>query len=96
MKSSRGYELVGSPAEADLLFEIRFTVIPDRRPTGFWSSNGTGDANDAVFRLEIRDPKMNALLRAYNEYMEWAILESNRNQEFRSGVGRHRDGRSGP
>ena len=82
MKSSGRYELVGSPAEADLLFEIRFTVIPDRRPTGFWSSNGSGYANDAVFRLEIRDPKMNALLWAYNQHMEWAILESNRNKNF--------------
>jgi hypothetical protein len=45
---------VGSPTEADLLFEVRFTVIPNRA------------AKDAVavFRLEIRDPKMNALLWA--------------------------------
>lgn len=28
MKSAGRYELVGSPADADLLFEIRFTVIP--------------------------------------------------------------------
>jgi hypothetical protein len=88
MKSSGGYELVGSPAEADLLFEIRFTVIPDRRPTGFWSSNGTGDANDAVFRLEIRDPKMNALLWAYNEHMEWAVLQSNRDKNFDQALAR--------
>ena len=75
---AQGYELVGSPAEADLLFEIRLTVIPDR------------DANRAVavFRLEIRDPKMNALLWAYNEYVEWAILESNRNKNFDQALAR--------
>ena len=28
LKSSGKYELVGSPAEADLLFEIRFSVVP--------------------------------------------------------------------
>lgn len=78
MKSSGGYELVGSPAEADLLFEIRFTVIPNR------------DANDAVavFRLEIRDPKMNALRWASNEFVEWAILESNRNKNFDQALAR--------
>jgi hypothetical protein len=79
MKTSGRYELMGSPAEADLLFEIRFTVIPGERP---------GDANDAVFRLEIRDPKMNALLWAYNEHMEWAVLASNRNKNFDQALAR--------
>jgi len=55
IKSSGRYELVGSPAEADLLFDIQFTVIPDKRPSGIWGSNGTSDNYDAVFRLEIRD-----------------------------------------
>jgi hypothetical protein len=88
MKSAGSYELVGSPAEADLLFEIRFTVIADRRPTGLWGSSGTGDANDAVFRLEIRDPKTTALLWAYNEHMEWAILGSNRDKNFDQALAR--------
>jgi len=82
LKSSGRYELVGSPAEADLLFDIRFMVVPDRRPTGFWGANGTADAYDAVFRLEIRDPKTTALLWAFNEHMEWALLKSNRNRNF--------------
>jgi hypothetical protein len=82
VKSSGRYELVGSPAEADLLFDIRFSVVPDRRPTGFWGANGTGDAYDAVFRVEIRDPKTTALLWAFNEHMEWALLRSNRNRNF--------------
>lgn len=34
MKNSGRYELVGSPSAADLIFDIRFTVVPDRRPTG--------------------------------------------------------------
>jgi hypothetical protein len=88
MKSAAHYELVGSPAEADLLFEVRFTVIPDKRPSGIWGTNGTGDANDAVFRLEVRDPKMNALLWAYNEHMEWAILQGNRNKNFDQALAR--------
>jgi len=87
MKSSPRYELVGSPAEADLLFEIRFTVVPDR-PTGVWGSRNAGDVNDAVFRLEIRDPKVNAPLWAYNEHMEWAALQSNRNKNFDQALAR--------
>jgi hypothetical protein len=82
IKSSGRYEIVGSPAEADLLFDIRFMVVPDRRPTGFWGANGTADAYDALFRLEIRDPKTTALLWAFNEHMEWALLKSNRNRNF--------------
>ncbi len=82
MRNSGRYELVGSPADADLVFEIRFTVVPDRRPTGFWGNNGTSDAYDAVFRLEIRDPKTTALLWAFNQHMEWALLKSNRNKNF--------------
>jgi hypothetical protein len=57
-------------------------VVPDRRPTGFWGANGTADAYDAVFRIEIRDPKTTALLWAFNEHMEWALLKSNRNRNF--------------
>jgi hypothetical protein len=88
MKSAGRYELVGSPADADLLFEVRFTVISDKRPTGLWGTNGTADANDAVFRLEIRDPKINALLWAYNEHMEWALLQGNRNKNFDQALAR--------
>ncbi len=82
LKSSGRYELVGSPAEADLLFDIRFSVVPDRRPTGFWGDKGTSDYYDAIFRLDIRDPKTTALLWAFNEHMEWALLKSNRNKNF--------------
>ena len=82
LKTAGRYDLVGSPAEADLLFEIHFMVVPDRRPTGFWGSNGSGDTYDALFRLEIRDPKTNALLWAFNEHMEWALLKANRNRNF--------------
>jgi len=82
MKNAAHYELEGSPAEADLLFEIRFTVIPDKRPTGLWGGNGSADSYDAIFRVEIRDPKMNALLWAFNEHMAWAALRGNRDKNF--------------
>jgi hypothetical protein len=75
MKSAGRYELVGSPAEADLLFEIRFLVQPFKGDT-------MGPAYDPQFRLEIRDPKTSALLWGFTEHMEWAILQGNRNRNF--------------
>jgi len=83
MKSAGRYELVGAPAEADLLFEIRFTVVPDKRPTGgILGNSGSGETYDALFRLEIRDPETTALLWAFNEHMEWATLKRNRDRNF--------------
>ncbi len=34
------------------------------------------------FRLEIRDPKTNALLWGFTEHVQWAILQGNRNKNF--------------
>jgi hypothetical protein len=36
--------------------------------------------HDPQSRLEIRDPKTNALLWGFTEHMEWAILQGNRNR----------------
>jgi len=69
MKSAGRYELVGSPAEADLLFEVRVAVKG-------------GPQFDPQFRLAIRDPKTNALLWGFTEHMEWAVLQGNRNKNF--------------
>jgi len=80
MKIAGRYELVGSPAEADLLFEIRFIVNPG--PPDHVLQGTGGGIYDPQFRLEIRDPKSNALLWAFTEHMEWAILQGNRNRNF--------------
>jgi hypothetical protein len=80
MKSAGRYELVGSPAEADLLFEIRFLVQPS--DTKVFKGDTFGPTYDPQFRLEIRDPKTNALLWGFTEHMEWAILQGNRNRNF--------------
>jgi|SRR5580658_1889443 hypothetical protein len=81
MKTWGRYELVGSPANADLLVEIGFTAPP---------SVGAGTAGDTLvgrpfdprFRLVIRDPKTNALLWAFTEHAQWAILKGNRDNNF--------------
>jgi len=80
MKSAGRYELVGSPAEADLQFEIRFAVMTST--TKVFKGDTIGSSLDPQFRLEIRDPKTNALLWAFTEHMEWAILQGNRNRNF--------------
>jgi len=80
MKSAGRYELVGSPVEADLLFEIRFLVQPSE--TKVFKGDTFGPTYDPQFRLEIRDPKTNALLWGFTEHMEWAILPGNRNRNF--------------
>ena len=87
MKNTGRYELVGSPAEADLLFEIRFMVNPGP-PDHVFQGTGGGGSYDPQFRLEIREPKTNALLWAFTEHMEWAILQGNRNRNFDQAAGR--------
>jgi len=80
MKNAGRYELVGSPAEADLIFEIRFTV--DTNTTKVFKGDSIGSSLDPQFRLEIREPKTNALLWAFTEHVQWAILQGNRNRNF--------------
>jgi hypothetical protein len=80
MKSCGRYELVGSPAEADLLFEISFAVKTST--TKVFKGDTIGSSLDPQFRLEIRDPKTNALLWAFTEHVQWAILPGNRNRNF--------------
>jgi hypothetical protein len=81
MKNLARYELVGTPAEADLFFEICFTTPVQYRG----NEHGLLDSQfrqDPQFRLVIRDPRTNAILRGVTEHAEWAILQSNRNKNF--------------
>jgi len=86
MKGVGRHELVGAPAEADLLFEIRFTV--HSAECTVMQGTSIGNASDPQFRLEIRDPKTNALLWAFSEHMEWAILKGNRNRNYDQALAR--------
>jgi hypothetical protein len=75
MKAWARYSLVANPADADLIFELRFTC------PRFWPD--TGQADDLQFRLAIRDPKSQAVLWTFVEHVEPAIristLEKNIN-----------------
>jgi hypothetical protein len=82
MKAWGRYELVGAPADADLVFEIEFT-IPRAGPRASSEPNLFGDAPyDPQFRLVIRDPKTNALLWVVTQHVQWAILQGNRDKNF--------------
>jgi hypothetical protein len=89
IKSLSRYELVTAPADADLLFEVRFNIFttPAVR-TGNSGSLFGPNPYDASFRLEIRDPKTNALLWAFVEHVDQAILQGNRDKDFDQALSR--------
>lgn len=75
------YEIAGSPADADLLLEIGLTA-PMVSGTGAQRDSLTAKPYDPQLRLVIRDPKTNALLWAFTEHVQWAILFGNREKNF--------------
>jgi hypothetical protein len=87
MKTWGRYELVGAPVDADVLFEIEFTVPPIAGAASRGDSIA-GRPYDPQFRLVIRDPKTNALLWAFTEHAAWAILQGNRDKNFDQALAR--------
>jgi hypothetical protein len=89
MKSLGRYELVTVPVDADLLFEIRFNIFtsPSVRTGNSQTLFGT-EPYDASFRLDIRDPRTNALLWAFVEHVDQAILQGNRDKDFDQALSR--------
>lgn len=81
IKSAGKFELVGSPAEADLIFEIQF-LLPTAEPYANRGESIAVVAFDPQLRLVIRDPKTNALLWGFTEHVPWAILQGNRDKNF--------------
>jgi hypothetical protein len=80
MKSWGRYELVGAPNEADLVFEVRLTVMQPQRsqPLG-------ADANpeyDSQFHLAIRDGMTHETLWGLTEHAQTALLQGNRDKNF--------------
>ncbi|MGA3039653.1 MAG: hypothetical protein ABSF54_02555 [Bryobacteraceae bacterium] len=64
------YKLAPAPADADLVFEIGFTL------------GGIGPPELGHLRLAIRDPKTNVVLWGFSEYVQSAMLKGNRDKEF--------------
>jgi hypothetical protein len=87
VKAAGRYEIVDTPADADLLFEIGFTA-PMVSGVGARSDSLSTKPYDPQLRLAIRDPKTNALLWAFTEHVQWAIVEGNREKNFNQTLAR--------
>jgi len=82
LKTTGRYELVGNSADADLIFQIQFSVYV---APGVRSGNAPSLGPvpyDAMLRLEIRDPKTNVLLWAFVERPDQAMLQGNRDKNL--------------
>lgn len=80
MKSWGRYELVGAPEEADLVFEIRLTVLLPERSEPLGGNNNP--AYDSQLHLAIRDLPTHETLWGLTEHAQTAILQGNRDKNF--------------
>lgn len=82
LKSWRRYELVGNPAEADLVIEIGFTntFVGEDVSGGHGVSVSSRSFNDPQFRLVILDPGTRVILWVFTEHIEHALLQGNRDK----------------
>jgi hypothetical protein len=79
IKSWGRYEIVSAPAEADLVFEIRFTS--QLGPTSTLGRPG-GSEQDFQFRLVILDPKTRIVLWAFTESVPQAASHAASRKKF--------------
>jgi hypothetical protein len=79
IKNLGRYELVGAPADADLVFEIRYqlAVGPVRVVNGDGGSSG-----GEQFRVRILDPKTHIVLWAFTEPIQGANRQSTGRKNF--------------
>lgn len=84
LKSWGRYELVGSPAEADIVFEIDFTnpFVGENVSGGGGAGVSSRTLSDPQFRLVILDPGTRVTLWVFTEHIEHALMKSNRDKNF--------------
>jgi hypothetical protein len=89
LKNWGRYELVGSPAEADLAFEIGFTnPFVGEHVSGGGGTGGNSfsvssrPVSDPQFRLAIIDPGTRVILWVFTGHIEPALLQGNRDKNF--------------
>jgi len=83
MKGWGRYDIVESPAAADLVFQVSFNLSG----TGLehWAPNGTSFTKIAVLgplRVVILDPRTHVVLWTIVEYVPGAVLLGNRDKNF--------------
>ena len=79
MKTWGRYELVAAPGDADLVFEIRLTVLQLQRERVLTDDS---PASDSQFRFVIRDVKTHETLWGLTEHAQGAVLQGNRDKNF--------------
>jgi hypothetical protein len=79
MKTWGRYELVASPTDADLVFEISLTVFQLQRERVM---EDNASAYDPQLRLVIRDAKTHQTLWGLTEHPQTAVLKNNRDNNF--------------
>ena len=84
MKSWGRYDLVDSPGEADLVFEISLTNLQPMRSEPLKEQN---PEYDSQFHLAIRDVKTHETLWGLTEHAQTAILQGNRDKNFEQALG---------
>jgi hypothetical protein len=80
LKSWHRYELVATPADGDLVFEISFI-----HPIEFLSL-ALGSVDDPQFKLSILDAKTHFVLWTLSAHIETAALAGNRTKKFDQGI----------
>ena len=80
LKSWGRYELVTSPADAELAFEIGFTCPVEG--TNVVEGGRAGPTSDPQLRLVIREVKTHFTLWGITEHVGMAILQGNRDKNF--------------
>jgi hypothetical protein len=84
MKSWGRYQLVSSPADADLVLEVRFTFVVG--PTDV-NQGGGGSSQVFQFRLVILDPKSHVVLWAFSEILPESNNKVKSRQVFHQTIG---------
>ncbi|HKS81513.1 MAG TPA: hypothetical protein VJR23_08390 [Candidatus Acidoferrales bacterium] len=84
MKSWGHYDLVATPADADLVFEVQ-EVMNQEQNAGGWREY-TSYVYDTQFRLAIRDARTRQVLWGLTEHAQAAVLQGNRDRNFESAL----------
>jgi hypothetical protein len=78
------YQLVGNPAESDLVLAVSFSnpFTGDNCQRGSTQSVVSGPVSDPQFRLTIIDPVTRVTLWTLTEHVQFAVLQGNRDKNF--------------
>jgi hypothetical protein len=82
MKSSSRFDLVGAPADADLILEIGFTCPIESVSVTDGAFVSGGSSSAPQFRLVVLDPKTHVVLWTFIEHVSGAVLQGTRDKNF--------------